>query len=392
MRVLAITIASICLFSATTASAQRQISIATVYEIDSATLGETRDIIVSLPDGYDTSNADYPVLYMLDGGENAEHAIGTMMTLTDVGLVPPMIFVGIVSTNRSLNFTPSQMPGDENSGGADAFLSFLASELMPWVDARYRTNSHRIFEGHSYGGLFGAYALMEQPDLFDDYIILSPSLWWNGEELTQSAARHFDGANYRGKRVYFSIGDEDGWGMRQELKRFVKAVETARSHGLLWEYEEIADEEHMSVRAPAHYRALRYLFADLQLEATAETFDADAFRRHHEAIKARYGQGARPQEITYHHIGLNLLRAERPGDAVIVFEHLADRYPGYHATYNLLAMAHEADGHCKQAAGAYEAAADASTTHTGTFMRDDYLEKADRMRKLANEGSPLCVK
>mgnify|MGYP000029135374 CR=1 FL=1 len=67
MRVLAITIASICLFSATTASAQRQISIATVYEIDSATLGETRDIIVSLPDGYDTTVGERGTL--LSGGQ-----------------------------------------------------------------------------------------------------------------------------------------------------------------------------------------------------------------------------------------------------------------------------------------------------------------------------------
>ena len=378
------------LFAAAAAAAQQPFTIAAIHEIDSAILGETREIIIALPDGYEESDADYPVLYMLDAQENAEHAIGTITTLTDVGLVPPMIFVGISSINRSRDLTPSAVTGDANSGGAPAFLDFIADELMPWVEARYRANGHRILEGHSYGGLFGGYALMEEPGLFNDYIILSPSFWWNGEEMVARAATHFAQTAHPGTRVYFGIGDSDGWGMRQELRRFVEALEGANPQGISWHHEELANEEHMSVRAPAHYRALRYLFADIQMNVSAEDFEAADFRRHHADIRARYGDAVRQQEATYHNVGLALLQAERPDDAVIVFEYLVDGYPGYHANYNLLARAREAAGQCALAADAFDAAANASTTHTGTFMRTGYLEEAQRMRTLLADGSEAC--
>ncbi|WOE74642.1 alpha/beta hydrolase [Alterisphingorhabdus coralli] len=371
-------------------SAQEPIVSVNETIVRSDILDENRPIIVSLPDGYEDSDANYPVLYMLDGRQNMLHAIATMDTLSSLGFAPKMIFVGIVSTNRSRDYTPSVVEGDANSGGAANFLAFLETELIPSIEQEYRTSDHRILEGHSFGGLFGAYALMERPDLFDAYIILSPALWWGGEEMNARAKTYFADNPQPATHIYFGIGQEDGDGMRQELGRFVETLETAKPEGLIWRHDEIAGEDHMSVRLPGHYQGLRYVFEDLQFTMADTGFTIDDFIAHEANIRARYGTAARQREATYHDYGMALLQAERADEAAAIFEYLVQGYPGYHPNYNFLATAYEKLGRCESAIAAYEDAAKASTTQTGTFTRAGYEEKATRLREAMANGAEMC--
>lgn len=371
-------------------SAQEPIVSASEITLRSNILDEDRPIIVSLPDGYEDSDANYPVLYMLDGRQNMLHAIATIDTLSSLGFAPKMIFVGIVSTNRSRDYTPSEVEGDANSGGAANFLAFLETELVPSIEQEYRTNDHRILEGHSLGGLFGAYALMERPGLFDAYIILSPALWWGGEEMNARAKAYSASNPQPATHIYFGIGQEDGDGMRQELGRFVETLETAKPEGLVWRHDEIAGEDHMSVRLPGHYQGLRYVFEDLQFTMADTGFTIDDFIAHEATIRARYGTAARQREAIYHDYGAALLQAERAAEAATIFEYLVQGYPGYHPNYNFLATAYEKLGRCESAIAAYENAANASTTHTGTFTRTGYEEKAAQLREAMVNGDDVC--
>ncbi|MEO1045664.1 MAG: alpha/beta hydrolase-fold protein [Pseudomonadota bacterium] len=371
-------------------SAQEPVVSASEIAVRSDILNEDRPVIVSLPDGYEDSDADYPVLYMLDGRQNMTHAIATIDTLSSLGFVPKMIFVGIVSTNRARDYTPSAVEGDANSGGAASFLAFLETELIPSIEQEYQTSDHRILEGHSFGGLFGAYALMERPGLFDAYIILSPALWWGGEEMNARAKVYFSANPQPAAKIYFGIGEQDGDGMRQELGRFVETLETAKPEGLVWRHEEIAGEDHMSIRLPGHYQGLRYVFEDLQFTMADTGFDIDDFIAHEVNIRARYGTAARQREAIYQNYGIALLQAERADEAATVFEYLVQGYPGYHANLNLLAQAYEAAGRCESAITAYESAAKASTTQTGTFTRAGYEEKASRLRAAMADGDAMC--
>ena len=73
------------------------------------------------------------------------------------------------------------------SGGARAFLAFVAEELQPWVAARHPVGPTATYVGHSFGGLFGAYTLMERPATFDRYVLGSPSIWWDDRTMLRRA-------------------------------------------------------------------------------------------------------------------------------------------------------------------------------------------------------------
>ena len=249
------------------------LGLGTQYILKSEILEEERPIIISLPHGYENNDANYPVLYLLDGLGNIKHEIGTVELLTDSGIIPPMIIIAIESLDRSRDLTPSRAGqgvygglGDSaiaQSGGAPKFLQFLEEELIPYVESNFRTHSYRLLEGHSFGGLFSTYALMEKPDIFDAFIIQAPALWWNKEEMTAKAKTFFKSNSNLDNAIYFGIGGGDGWGMRQELKRYVQVIEENPQKNLRWKHEEVEDEDHDTSRLLLNYYGLKYVFSDL---------------------------------------------------------------------------------------------------------------------------------
>ena len=244
------------------------LTIARETTLASKILDEDRPILVGLPAGYETSTATYPVLYLLDGRQNMMHVAGSVELLARTGHVPPMIVVGIPSLDRERDLTPSHMATFAGSGGGPRFVDFIARELMPYIDRTYRTHPYRVIEGHSLGGALAAYALLHRPDLFDGYIIMSPSLWWQDEELTRQARAMLDRDGHENKAIFFGIGTEDGLGMRRELKRFVDAVAGHAPHGARWQPEAFQGEGHMSAPLLTNYFGLKMVFADLQLPET----------------------------------------------------------------------------------------------------------------------------
>lgn len=218
------------------------LGLGTQHKLQSDILNEERPVIISLPVGYNDNQAEYPVLYVLDGLQNIKHIVGTVELLTESGLIPSIIVVGVESLDRNRDFTPSKAGEDlqgstgnsgiPQSGGAPKFLEFLSEELIPFVDNNYRTHPYRILEGHSFGGLFSVYTLMENPELFDAFIIQAPALWWNKEEMTEKAKTFFKSNRILNKTVYFGIGGGDGWGMQQELIRYVDVVKQHQSKTL----------------------------------------------------------------------------------------------------------------------------------------------------------------
>jgi predicted alpha/beta superfamily hydrolase len=249
------------------------LGLGTQYILKSEILQEERPIIISLPLGYKNSDVNYPVLYLLDGLGNIKHEIGTVELLTDSGIIPPMIIVGIESLDRSRDLTPSNAGEDvyggvgkagiPQSGGAPKFLQFLEEELIPYVDKNYQTHPYRLLEGHSFGGLFCTYTLMEKPDIFDAFIIQAPALWWNKEEMTKKAKDFFKSNTNLDKSVYFGIGGGDGWGMQQELIRYVDVVKQNTPKNFQWKHEEVGDEDHDTSRLLLNYYGLKYVFSDL---------------------------------------------------------------------------------------------------------------------------------
>ena len=164
-------------------------------------LGETRDVFIRLPQGYDEVEGPdaprYPVLYVLDGGDYFESFAGVAEFLAMYEAVPEMIVVAVPHDDRlsELTFTPAneEYGNWPTSGGAEAFHRFLEEELIPALDDSYRTHPFRILAGHSLGGLFAIESMARSPNLFQATIAMSPTFIWNQFEWLDMAEAMFDG-------------------------------------------------------------------------------------------------------------------------------------------------------------------------------------------------------
>src|SRR6185295_11339504 len=152
--------------------------------IKSKVMGEDRLILVRTPVGYETNKQSYPVVYMTDGDQHIGHTSSTVEFLARNGRMSEMIVVGIPNTDRTRDLSPTKpkqegatgAPQFPTAGGADNFLKFIETELIPEVEKRYRVTPFRMLAGHSLGGLFAVHAMLTKPDLFRSYVAVSPAL------------------------------------------------------------------------------------------------------------------------------------------------------------------------------------------------------------------------
>lgn len=244
--------------------------------------GETYIIQVGLPANYSSSQKSYPVLYVTDGdvlfGMAKGIAIeGWMRIANDL---KDIIVVGIgygqgidvLLKKRARDLAPSKdtvwaigkvFP---SAGGAANFLKFIQHELFPVVNKTYRINpdSTAIF-GHSFGGLFAAYTLFKQPELFNGYIISSPPIFWNDKSLLKLEAEYFSNQKELNKIVYLDIGSlEDKIPYNQESINLINELsQNIRVHnytGLTLVTRIFEGETHSSVPPAALSNGMRTIF------------------------------------------------------------------------------------------------------------------------------------
>lgn len=302
----------------------------TQHTLSSKILKQDRDIIIALPKDYDKTKANYPVLVMTDGLQNIWHTVGSVGMLARSGDIPPVIIVGIPSINRSLDFTPTKSitnPKSE-SGRGKKFIQFIEKEVLPFVETNYRTHPYRVLAGHSLGGLFAGYTLMNHPGLFDAHIIMSPAFWWNKEEVIEQAKTFFKKNATLNKTVFFGIGTEDGYGMRQELKRFVEAIKANTPKGFRFQHREMKNEGHMSAPLLVTYHGLRFIFSDMMFsKELTDNFSAKDFEAHIKRVATKYGSAAKQTGEAYFNLAYSLAKKNNLEGAAKVFIKAVEVYP-----------------------------------------------------------------
>jgi predicted alpha/beta superfamily hydrolase len=237
------------------------------FTLKSAKLKESRRINVYLPPGYDAAGSTrYPVLYMPDGGmkEDFPHVATTVDTAIRAGELRPMLVVGIENTERRRDMTgPTKVDTDRKIaprvGGSAAFRAFIRDELMPQVRRRYLVTDETGIIGESLAGLFIVETFFEQPKLFGTYIALSPSLWWNGEELVKKAGERLKAHPALRNGLYLSSADEDE--IVSATTRLAETLRASAPAGLKWEYEPRPDLRHDNIYRSASPQVLRKWFA-----------------------------------------------------------------------------------------------------------------------------------
>ncbi len=244
------------------------------YSIKSKVFGNNRPVLVSLPDDYLLSDQKYPVVYLLDGRGNFRHTTATVNFLARNGRIPQMIVVGLPNTDdRTRDLTPQRVHEDESfptAGGADNMLEFMKDEVFPFMDKNYRTEDYKLLIGHSFGGLFAIHSLVNHPNVFNSYISISPSLWWDNQDLVQNqTTKFFEENKDLSGHLYMTMGNEDG-AMLGGAWKLAALLEEKSATNFQWHFERMEEEHHGSIPMRSTYKGLEYIFEDWCLEKKTE--------------------------------------------------------------------------------------------------------------------------
>jgi uncharacterized protein len=232
------------------------ISCGVFRRIQSASLSEERTVLIRLPGDYDRGAKRYPVLYKLDGDRSVFlQTVGTVEYVADWEQAPDYIVVGIENTDRGRDMTPDR--------GADRFVRFLADELVPFIDANYRTSDFRVLCGQSLSSVLAASACLRAPDVFDGYVLGSFGL--SGEWLRRFEMELQQRPRNVRRHHWVYVGnartdayDPDGSRTRNGLA-FLDALQKDEGPGLSLECRVFDDQGH--VPFPTIHYALRWMAA-----------------------------------------------------------------------------------------------------------------------------------
>ena len=268
------------------------------FQIESKVLGETRTYIIHTPSSYKSGKNAYPVLVLQDADGHFAYTTSAVDMLSGNGRIPPMIVVGINNIDRARDMTPTKpttgfggAPWTQPAGGADKFLSFIADELLPTIDRNYRTRPYRVLIGHSLGGLFALYALMNRPELFNGYLIISPALWWDDQALVKAAQPFFAAHQDLRADLYMTMGSE-GQAMLGGAWKLAAVLEESKLPNLRWQFKRSPEEDHGTIPYMSTYEGLQAIFGGYRIADPIALFEEGglpAFERHYAEVSKRLG-------------------------------------------------------------------------------------------------------
>lgn len=247
-----------------------------IDEIYSAELSEKRTLNIYLPAGYNVKDtAKYPVVYLLDGSADEDfiHVVGLYQfnNFAWIDRVPKSIIVGISNTDRKRDFTyPTTLAEEKKryptTGGSEKFMQFLANELQPFISKKYNANSVQTIIGQSLAGLFVTEVLLKRPALFDKYIIISPSLWWDNGSLLKVHSKILAENTELSIDVYVGVGKEGlapsdiPHVMEVDANLLVEKIKSYKNESLNVDFDYLPQENHATITHQAVFNALRFLY------------------------------------------------------------------------------------------------------------------------------------
>ncbi|SFS85997.1 hypothetical protein SAMN04487906_1933 [Zhouia amylolytica] len=244
---------------------EEEFSIGKTLEIESELLHESRTLNIYLPSSYkENQSKKYPVIYLLDGSKDEDfiHIAGIVQfgSFSWIEMVPESIVVGIGNVDRKRDFTyPSTLEIDRKefptSGKSAHFINFIKKELQPFIDANFRTENNKTLIGQSLGGLLATEILFKEPELFSNYIIISPSLWWDNERLLDYKPSEVK----TGNSIYVAVGKE-GDVMERTAKTLYEKIKAERGKNTKVYFEFLADKTHGDALHEAVYHAFEKIF------------------------------------------------------------------------------------------------------------------------------------
>lgn len=321
--------------------------------IPSKILGQERKVWIHIPksNGGDKikDRGHYPVIYLLDGSENFNTVVSITEHMAESNLCPPMIVVGILHQNRLVDLTTGTDKELPNVvGGGEKFMSYIEKELIPYIDANYPTTSYKTFIGHSLGGLTVVNTFLHNPNLFNSYVSLDASLWWNNQKPVKEAKTILPTQNYKGKTLFVAMAnrlergvdtlsvqkDTSGTtGLIRSNLAFIKELSKNKKNQLRFKYKFYEDDNHPSVRLIGEYDALRFIFDFYKLkiydsELKKPDFKLDSLLvAHYKNVSENLGYIVKPDETQINNLGYQMMGAKQLAKAETLFKLNTTNYP-----------------------------------------------------------------
>jgi predicted alpha/beta superfamily hydrolase len=349
-------ILSICAFS----QDNRKVSIGVIDSIHSNILNEDRKLWIYVPESSDTETPKrYPVLYLLDGDGHFYSVVGMIQQLSQVNgntIYPEMIVVGIPNTNRTRDLTPTQAKADplrmdsayRFSGGGEKFVAFIEKELMPHIDSLYPTRPYKVLVGHSFGGLTAINIAMNHTELFNSYISIDPSMWWDDMNYLKATKQALGTKRFPSTALYIGIANtmeanmdtarvkNDTSAETRHIRSILdldRSIKAQQQSGIRYASKYYNNDDHGSVPLIAEYDGLRFIFEKCRFKLTSKDFSdttvdlAGKYEQHYREVSKLFGYTVYPPEERLNALGYLFLRRKQFTRAGDLFKLNVNNYP-----------------------------------------------------------------
>lgn len=390
----------------------KAIIIGRVDSITSAVLKEKRQLWVYVPASARSSiylPQRYPVVYLLDGDAFFASTTGMIGQLSEgflTNVFPETIVVGILNTDRMRDFTPTRVTssavvaasGLKTSGGGENFTTFLAQELLPYIDAHYPTSPHRTLIGHSLGGLLVLNTLVHHTSLFENYVALDPTMYWDEERLLKQTSDALAQPRFAGRSLFVASANTQPAGLDSVQILHDKSLEAATTrakwtlrdalarnprNGLRAAYKYYPTATHNTVPLLATYDALQFLYKPYALSpaATVELLGptakvegaASLLAAHYQEVSTKMGYLVQLPERFVNEFAYHLLQNEQAVRALGFFQLNVRSYP---TSFN----AHDSLGDCYLALSKRTLAAESFTKALQLHENTDTRQKLAQLQ------------
>lgn len=257
-------------------------------KIQSKALNQEREILIYTPEDYDARTNEYfNVIYVFDSQSREFFDYTSSIVSFLGGADQSFIVVGISSPynekldySRRNDFLPKieseayKKQAGTHHGNADNFSNYVESEVIPYINTKYRTLNQNIAVGHSLGASFILYSLVKKPNLFRNYFAISPNLAYDENKLSKELT-HFDYSKVKNSTfIYLSHADEgvDYWQdwkpARESVYAFFK--DTLKDKNITVETAAFPNNSHWSTFPPSLNRAFESYFKNMQSKQASE--------------------------------------------------------------------------------------------------------------------------
>ena len=209
--------------------------------IDSKILSESRMILIFTPTGLKRTDS-VSILYMLDG----EFSKYRFEKIVDDNLIQ-IIGIGIINTDRRKDLLQVNQ--------ANNFNTFIEKELIPIIESKYLIHERVLF-GHSFGGAFTIYSMINKPALFNKYIASSPTPIMN--LIDKEIYQKLDELLLTNIKFYLSYGSEDMQQVKKWASRLIKNLQSLKTNRFNWTSQVFEGENHNTSDIISIIKGLRF--------------------------------------------------------------------------------------------------------------------------------------